>query len=171
MGGPIYPDQPHWQDKKPDSQLYFRGVGENTKAITDWLNRVTGGSIKESGYIDISPEVIDHIIQAFGGGAVKFLERSFYTGKELIEEGKIVSYRETPLLRQIIVEPSIYTSKFKMYDMLDKSGRILYSADKSSEFEKYLKMAFEDGTITQKEVDKFRKRFIKNQRIIREHRK
>ena len=163
MGGRIYPDQPHYQPKKPDSQLYFDSVNPDIKAMTTWLNKVSGGSEKVSGAIDISPETVEHLLTAFTGGAGKFIERSHRTGKQLLA-GETPPLKEIPFVRTVVSEPSKYTALYKMYDMLGESARTIYTEKEIQDFDRHLKMAREDAVITNKKAKKFKKEFNKNQR-------
>lgn len=56
---------------------------KQSKAVTDWLNKNTGGSDQVSGFVDISPEVVDHYIDALGGGTAKFVANTMETGTQL----------------------------------------------------------------------------------------
>ena len=163
MGGKIYPDQPHYQPKKPDSQLYFDSVNPSIKGITTWLNKVSGGSEKVSGKIDVSPETIEHLLTAFTGGAGKFIERSYRTGKQLLA-GETPPLKEIPFVRTAVSEPSKYTMLYKMYDMLGSSARTIYTEKEIEDFNRYLRMSVEDKVITNAKAKNFKNKFIKNQK-------
>jgi hypothetical protein len=163
MGGNIYPDQPHYQPKKPDSQLYFDSVNPSIKGITTWLNKVSGGSEKVSGKIDVSPETIEHLLTAFTGGAGKFIERSYRTGKQLLA-GETPPLKEIPFVRTAVSEPSKYTMLYKMYDMLGSSARTIYTEKEIEDFNRYLRMSVEDKVITNAKAKNFKNKFIKNQK-------
>ena len=79
FGGPIKPEQPPYQPAKPESELYFDSVRPMSKETTQWFNRMTGGSEEVSGLVDISPEVLDHMIDSIGGGPIKFITNSVTT--------------------------------------------------------------------------------------------
>jgi len=167
MGRRIYPDQPPYSAKKPDSQLYFNTVRPNTKATTDWLNKVTGGSEKVSGNIDMSPEALDHLIDAIGGGSLRFIRNSLDTGQKLIKGGEFETYRRIPFVRQVITEPSKWTMKYKAKDMLDESARTVFSKEEKDDFKRYIKMARKDGTLSRKDAKKWVEKFNLNQRKAR----
>ena len=167
MGGRIYPDQPPFSPKKPASQLYFDSVRPNTKTTTDWLNKVTGGSEKVSGDIDISPEALDHLIDGIGGSALRFVRNSVETGKTLVKGGKFESYRRIPFVRQVITEPSKYTLKYKARDMLDESARTIFTEQEKEDFKRYVKISKQEGVLSRKDAKKWIKDFNKNQRKAR----
>ena len=164
MGGRIYSDQPHFKPKKPDSQLYWeKSVNPDIEAMTTWLNKVSGGSEKVSGKIDIAPGTVEHLLTAFTGGAGKFIERSYRTGKQLLA-GETPPLREIPFVRTVVSEPSKYTALYKMKDMLDESARTIYSDQERKEFYKYLDMVVADAVRTKKEANKYKSDFNKNQK-------
>ena len=164
MGTRIYPDQPPFSAKKPSSQLYFDSVRPSTKAVTDWLNKTTGGSEKVSGNIDISPEALDHLIDGIGGSTLRFVRNSVETGKTLVKGGKFESYRRIPFVRQFITEPSKYTLKYKAKDMLDESARTIFTEQQKEDFKKYVKISKQEGVLSGKDAKKWIKDFNKNQR-------
>ena len=170
-GGPIYPEKPY-QTKGPDSQLFFEHrVSPQSRAITTWLNNVTGGNEIESGWVDISPATLDHLYEAFTGQTGKFIERSYRTGKQLFKDGKVEKWKDVPILRQIIGEPYPYTTYYKMRDLIDESGRVLYSDEVVEQFEKYYRLTKEDDVIEIKQLEKLKKKFYNNQDALKERRK
>jgi hypothetical protein len=166
MGGKIRPDQPHFQTKKPDSQLYFDSVNPDIKAVTTWVNKVTGGSEKVSGKVDVSPETLEHLLDTFTGGTGRFIERSYRTGKQLLQ-GNVPPLKEIPFVRTVVSEPSKYTMLYKMYDMYGESARTIYTKNEIKEFKKYLSSSVKDGAIENKKAKKIMKTFNENQREAR----
>ena len=160
-GGTIYPDEK--RVKTPDSELYKKTVRQETKVFTHWVNKMTGGSETVSGTIDISPETLDHLIDSFGGGAFKTIERSYRTGKDLVNS-KDVMYRDMPVVRKFYIEPNPYTVLYKIYDMYEESGRTIYSDEQVALWKKYLNVAREDGVITNKQYLFYKQEFKQNQK-------
>ena len=166
MGGKIRPDQPHFQAKKPDSQLYFNSVNPDIKATTTWVNKVTGGSEKVSGKVDVSPETLEHLLDTFTGGTGRFIERSYRTGKQLLQ-GNVPPLKEIPFVRTVVSEPSKYTMLYKMYDMYGESARTIYTKNEIKEFKKYLSSSVKDGAIENKKATRIMKTFNENQKEAR----
>ena len=73
LGRPIYPDYPNMTG--PDSQRYFKSASEFSKVITDRVNAWTGGTYAESGYVDVSPETVDHVAGFLLGGVGRTIGR------------------------------------------------------------------------------------------------
>lgn len=66
FGAPIYKaDSLFGKAEAPDSQRYFRGVSPISRAMTDFLNKETGGNAYKGGAIDINPATVDHIIRSY----------------------------------------------------------------------------------------------------------
>lgn len=163
FGGKIRPDQPAYQPKIPRSQLFFKSVRKNTKAFTDWLNKVTGGSEKTSGFADISPEDVDFIIDFMGGGLGTFITNALDTGKSLLTEQDFPEIWKIPIMRQFIKEPSEFQDKQIIYQMLDESQRTQYGIDQIIRFTNTLNRAVNNGEIEKKKQIQLRNEFIKNQ--------
>lgn len=62
---------PQYEHSKniPESQKSFRNTSPVFKKTAEGLNELSGGTTKRSGYIDVSPELIKHFLQAATGGA------------------------------------------------------------------------------------------------------
>lgn len=85
---------------KPSSQTYWNSVREPSKLIAEKLNELTGGDVVKPGAIDISPEAIDLMIDAFTGGAGKFLGNVVSTPIKAFKGEEIESF-EIPILRRV----------------------------------------------------------------------
>ena len=65
-GAPIRQEQsPFDMAEKPDAQSYFRSVSPISKAVTDTLSEMTGGSKYRKGMIDVNPSVVDFMIASY----------------------------------------------------------------------------------------------------------
>lgn len=63
-------------DQRPNSQMYFPGESPVTVEMASLLNRMTGGDDYRAGLVDISPEAMTHVWQAYGGAALGFYSRA-----------------------------------------------------------------------------------------------
>ena len=163
FGGPIKPEQPPFgQPRKPDSQLYFKSVRKQSKAVTDWLNKNTGGSDQVSGFVDISPEVVDHYIDALGGGTAKFVANTMETGTQL-SKGDFPEIRNVPVLRQFIKEPSEYSSAQVVRDMFAESKRTIYSDQQVKRFKRNLDYMRKNKLLDWDKYKNTYTKFMKNQ--------
>ena len=147
-GSPLRPEQPPYQPKVPESQLYFDSVRKNTKLVTDWLNRVTRKKGNLRGEIDINPENIDHLIDFVAGGLGKTLANTLEMGTTLVTEGKFPALNKIPFLRVFYGEGSEYAPRRIIYATLQESGRTKISKTKKDKFLKALRKARKDKQIT-----------------------
>ncbi|MEM1149284.1 MAG: LPD38 domain-containing protein [Pseudomonadota bacterium] len=101
LGRPIRPESPY-SDYGPDAYKYYGGASEASKAIADTLNRATGGDIAQPGFIDVSPEHIDHMFGFMAGGAGRFYGRtSDVVAKLLRGEADQIEDRNIPFYRSL----------------------------------------------------------------------
>lgn len=73
-GAPIQPVRSSW-DHSPKSARYFKSVTPLSRDLTKYLNKWTGGSEYESGWIDMNPEVLDYIAGSYAGAGAKTATR------------------------------------------------------------------------------------------------
>jgi hypothetical protein len=73
-GAPIQPTRSSW-DHSPNSERYFKSVTPLSQQLTKYLNKWTGGSEYESGWIDMNPEVLDYIVGSYAGAGAKTAKR------------------------------------------------------------------------------------------------
>ncbi len=73
MGLPIYKEPYPGQTPAPSSQQYFKSVNPIIRTMTDWMNQATGGDKVTSGAIDINPEIVEHYLGSWTGGAGSFI--------------------------------------------------------------------------------------------------
>ena len=90
----------------PESELGRKSGRQATKAMTKWLNKITGGSEFRSGFIDLNPDKIDFMLEFLTGGAGKFTLRS-YGVMEKIFSGNWdeIEARQVPFLRTFYGQP------------------------------------------------------------------
>jgi hypothetical protein len=70
FGRPISPEPANPRDNRPDSARYYRNIDPVSKTIGTGLNRLTGGDDYEPGWLDVSPESIQHVARQFAGTGV-----------------------------------------------------------------------------------------------------
>ena len=127
-GQKIYPDQnPYDRTPVPDSQLAFKTVNPALKAAAEYLNELTGGSERESGGIDVSPESIEHVMRFAAGGAGDFLFSSVDGFMKLFGEGPS-TVREVPLVgpiagRFIRQTPASNRTMSEFYENIQKMAK------------------------------------------------
>jgi len=66
----------------PDSQLAFQSTPQIYKDTAEKINELTGGDKQKGGFVDWSPESIQHYVEFFTGGAGSFIKRLAVPDKE-----------------------------------------------------------------------------------------
>jgi|GEM_PF-2237516 len=101
LGRAIYPDYPNMTG--PDSQRYFASVTSGAKNTAEKVNEWTGGTYAESGYVDVSPETIDHVAAFLLGGVGRTFGRftDFFTKTA---KGEEVETKDIPFVRNVYME-------------------------------------------------------------------
>ena len=153
-----------------------------TKDATTWLNEITGGSEVESGYVDVNPENIDHLIDSYTGGTGRFIANSINTTKTLFSDTP-TEIKNIPFYRQHIKEiDKGKKPRNSFYDMYEESERTLFTQTEQDEFHNLTLILADqilaDTTLTDevklKKINSVRrkyKQFYRGQAIIEESRK
>ena len=166
FGSPIKPSQLTFGAKKRESSLYWASVRPQTKAITEWLNKVTGGSEIEAGFVDISPENIDELVNFLGGGVGKFLSNSLATGISL-GKGEFPKLKNIPFVRKVIQEPSEFWEKATIREIKEKSSIKELEKREIDKLKTAVRDGLKDEDIDEEEATKVIKEVLRNQARIK----
>lgn len=182
-GDPYMPPEEEVGSKKPDSQRYFSSVREPSKKTAQYINKLTGGNMKESGYVDVSPETLDMFIDYMGGGLGKFVGNSINSTMS-VAGGEVPHKRNVPIFRKFIKEPidihefedntpSAYDKLDRylnatpeenvVYDIVDRSSTQKISKQDDARFQEALKKARANGTFTEEELNWAKQTYYNNQ--------
>ena len=164
FGGPIAKESKYEEVKR--SKRHFKSVRSTTKDVTDWLSKITGGSEKRAGKIEINPEHVDHLIDEATGGVGKFFANTLTTGKSFISESQFPPYKNIPVVRQFIKEKSDYQARGVVYEMLAKSSYKKFNKEMQDRFYRQLEYAKKSGQITAKQRRSMKTKFRRNQRKL-----
>ncbi|HHK42582.1 MAG TPA: hypothetical protein ENJ50_09210 [Planctomycetaceae bacterium] len=128
FGRPIWPER-DWDKYTPESERFFPTTRAHFIAISRWLNAVTGGSEVESGYIDISPDKIEHWYEFLTGGLGQFIGNTVdYATRKA--KGMEAKPSRTPFLRKIYHEAPEYEIGTTYYELRDIAMAKLYALKK-----------------------------------------
>ena len=114
-GNPLKPEQSPWGEPKPEYQMHWKSATENSKAVTEWLNRVSGGNTVRPGMIDLSPEWVDLMIDTVGGGMGRTVSNTWDTVEKVID-GKELQTERIPFVRKVTGHNSEYGVKARYYE-------------------------------------------------------
>jgi len=110
FGSPIYPpDSPFGNVADPSmSNRKFGGTSEAWRYVTSKVNELAGsGNEYESGWLDVSPDMLKYLFTYYAGGAGTFAERVFVLPsaiKEAKELGTDIDPNKIPFYRRIVGE-------------------------------------------------------------------
>jgi len=164
-GSGVTKEQAPYGDKVPESQLYFESVRPASKAVTDYLNELTDGNEVESGWIDISPELIDHYIDFIGGGAGAFVANTLSTAGDFVQ-GEEFNPKRAPFIRKMYSPVDPNRDKRIIYEMAPEQSRTLFSPKKTELFLKSLDNAEKEGAMDKETVRKYREKFLYGQAYL-----
>lgn len=118
FGQKIMPDVPSWVEYDyPDSRRYWSTVNTPLKWIAIMLSNISGGSEVEGGFVDISPETLEHIVESYTGGLGKLFTRSInvatslydgVTGQKDVALSDI--YTELPIARRFLGKTNFFST-------------------------------------------------------------
>ena len=119
FGQKIMPENPSWiKHDQPDSERYWSTVNPALRWVTTMLNEYSGGSPYKKGIIDVSPETIEHFIEAYTGGLGKLFSRSVGVAADIwsaaTTDGKDLSVAETmaevPVVRRFFGATNFFST-------------------------------------------------------------
>lgn len=100
FGGPIYPE---YKDKLPNSQQFYDGTeGSVYERATTMANEVTGGNEYRPGMVDVNPEKLQHVVEFFGGGALRFLTDTADAVTAAADGGPLQPVDKLPIARAFV---------------------------------------------------------------------
>jgi len=114
---------------KPESQLGRRTTPEAYKAISKWLNEVSGGGEFRSGSIDVQPEIFEYIVDQYIGGTGQFVKNIMATTEGLVDaaagEEFDLETRKIPFARRFAGENSRYIDQSQYYKRRDEISTLV----------------------------------------------
>ncbi|MEM7747568.1 MAG: LPD38 domain-containing protein [Pseudomonadota bacterium] len=120
LGRPIRPESPY-SDYGPDAYKFYRGASTTARVTADTLNRATGGTIAESGMIDVSPEYIDHAAGFAFGGVGRFAGRTVDLAGNLLT-GQIaeIEDKDIPFYRSLQTTTGDWLDQSRYYSFRER---------------------------------------------------
>ena len=163
FGGNISPEPTPFQpDNISDAHKYYKNVNPAAKYAAQALNEATGGSKHLKGYIDISPETIEHITEFVAGGLGKTVMRTLETATNAYQ-GKEQDVNKTPMVRAFSGKVREKAGLHEAYSILKQSGNTKLSENKQTKFKALLKEAFNNKEIDAKTYFKMSSTLRKSQ--------
>ena len=115
VGVPIYPET-FGNQTEPDAYVHFRGATEVSKWVAQSLNGLTGGDFRQSGFVDVSPETLDHLATFVTGSAGAFWGRTAdLVTKAAQGDFDQIEARSVPFLRNVISPVGDWANRDRYY--------------------------------------------------------
>lgn len=127
-GRMIYREDLPFGTPTPDSSRAMPSTPEPYKAIASFLNDLTGGSEYRTGSVDINPDVMQHLVNYYGGGAWGFVEKSSSFAARVATGEEVERYR-IPFAGRFASSTSPYRDQGLFYERRDELGQIANEAD------------------------------------------
>ena len=115
-GGPIMREQFPFGAPKAEHQRYFKSVSPISKAITEELFEITGGSQLDSFTVDVSPEALDHLFEFATGATGAFLNRTVKFAHDQAT-GEETEWKDVPFARKLVRGKNTYWRQRRYYDI------------------------------------------------------
>ena len=138
-GGPIMPEQPAYGPKKSNNKLFFTKDGIPTVRkpslmLSKFLNKVSGGTDKISGYVDISPEILDQLIDSYTGGIGREVSNFIGTGTSLFIDGKLPPIKNRPIESIYKTTTDHWVANQSVKNFINESERTLFNSKQRKRF-------------------------------------
>ncbi|WP_075882084.1 LPD38 domain-containing protein [Vreelandella massiliensis] len=125
---PIYQENLPFGAPKPESSLSFRSTPEAYKTLTRVLNDITGGTENISGKVDINPDVIQHLVNYYGGGAWGFAEKTADFAVRSVTGQEIENYR-IPFAGRVVSNVTPHPDQQQFYQRRNELWQMREEAD------------------------------------------
>jgi hypothetical protein len=161
-GNPIFKDS-FGRTERVRSEAGKTRTDEIWKKVAEGLNKLSGGSAAQKGWIDYEPEVYRHYVQSYGGGSGRFIGRMITSSMNVTSKEGSMSFDDTPFVRSFIRDiPK--TGDLKLaFDMMNKSQTTLFEADEVDAFEISVEQAAKKETLDMMDALDLKKSFMRNQ--------
>lgn len=113
-GSRVYNDLKYLSDEErkrtPRYQYALSGTGSGFVDASKFLNILSGGNEYDAGWVNVPPEVMQHIVETLGGGLLTTVNRGIrtlsgtvdaVTGKDVFNQG--LSVRNAPFLNRVLI--------------------------------------------------------------------
>lgn len=124
MGSSIYTENLPFGTPRPDSALGRNSTPEAYRALSRWLNEVTGGSEYRPGAVDINPDVMQHFLDFFGGSAYAFFGSKVPDAVHRAAAGVVAEENRVPFLSRISGKVLPYADTEKFYQRRDVINQV-----------------------------------------------
>lgn len=124
----IYREEDPYGIPSPESSRYMRSTPEAYKDVARVLNDITGGTQHISGGVDLNPDVLQHLVNYYGGGAWSFAEKTANFAQRTVTGQDVENYR-VPFAGKVFSNVTPYKDQSLFYQRRDELGQIFKEAE------------------------------------------
>ena len=148
-----------------DSATFFKNTRQSAIFATGLLNRLSGGSDRRAGLIDIHPNTLQYLSHQYAGGPIEFLMSSVEAGARGIK-GEF-DPNKTPFVRQIFRKgkPSQWSYR-TIFDTLEIAAKKDLSQMQKDRFYRAVDTGLKEEVYPEKTANGYIQDFIKAQEFI-----
>jgi hypothetical protein len=128
FGGDLMPKESPYGIPKPQSERFWKSVSPASKAISRKLNSLTGGDTVKPGFVDVSPEVLDLMVDTYTGSAGRFVKDTLQLPVRMMA-GE-VEPRRIPFVRKVYGEQfqgtntQLYRDRLREVNILEEQFKV-----------------------------------------------
>jgi len=162
FGMPIVPQK----EGLPMSQVAYDKTPQPYKTAAEGLSQITGGGPGKEGAIEISPEQLQHVMDATFTGFGSFIGGVVNTAKKSVSEEEKIQARDVPVVSRFVRESNMSVTKERKSELVEKADKNLLTEGEMDKLEGYLESLTEGGQITEEQADKTMKYVNRRQKDI-----
>lgn len=166
-GGPIYPSNRSFKAKQPDSENYWKSVGDFSKFTAKWMALISATEQNPKGFIDVSPESIEYAVAQYGGNVGRGIANTLNTSASLLQDNELPKSSHVPFLREILRDIDVKRYKRNLLEEMYDQSRITKFSDREiKQFNEAIQFVIKRDNSTRKILLKKKKEFEKNQKDL-----
>lgn len=124
MGSSIYTENMPFGTPKPDSSLGRQSTPEAYRALSMWMNKITGGTEYQPGAVDVNPDVMQHFLDYFGGSAYAFFGSKVPDYFHRAASGVVPEENRIPFISRVSGTVLPYADTEKFYRRRDQINQV-----------------------------------------------
>ncbi|MDR3142355.1 MAG: hypothetical protein LBU37_11625 [Tannerellaceae bacterium] len=163
LGRPISKDTPY-NEHEPEHRKVYTRTGDMWVKFSELLNMASGGDNTKKGLLNINPAKMEHLVENYFGGLVKFSNKTFKSLEAVYDwmsTGETdFELRDTPIIGKMtgMASPKVgmadYRRRYYLYmDELEKQEFVHKDYKKNREIEKAISNIPETGLLYLKKIN------------------
>ena len=119
-GSPIRPQENPFAAKTARHRRAFRSNSETAKGVARAINAATGGDDVEPGALNFGAGDVEHVLEFFGGGTLRFALNSAKTAEKLMSgDFEADDFQTAPFIRRLYGSRTEFTDRSRFFEARD----------------------------------------------------